>query len=113
MGTPAGRMPRTEPVSYLTSLLTTRLDLLGPTPNRSRPARPGRSLSPDLHGPGDHPGLCVARTISRPETPQRLRRAGRLDPPGDLLALLPFHHGDFVLPLQVQPELRRVAEIAA
>jgi hypothetical protein len=35
------------------------------------------------------------------------------DPPADVGPLVPFNHGDIVLALQIEPELRIVAEIAA
>jgi uncharacterized membrane protein YfcA len=45
--------------------------------------------------------------------PYALRRVRRPDPPGNLAALLALHDRDVVLALQVEPELRAVAEIAA
>jgi len=45
--------------------------------------------------------------------PCNSRRVRWPHPLRDLPALLPLHHGDVVLALQVEPELRAVAEIAA
>lgn len=46
-------------------------------------------------------------------TRHNLRRVRRPHPLRDLTALLPLHHGNVVLALQIEPELRTVAEITA
>jgi hypothetical protein len=46
-------------------------------------------------------------------TPAGSCRIRRPDAPGNLDALLPLDHANVILTLQVQPELRAVAEVAA
>lgn len=55
--------------------------------------------------------LVRDRRVALPSTPSS--RVGRSDTSSDLPPLLAFHDSDVVLPLQVQPELRAVTEIAA
>lgn len=48
--------------------------------------------------------------VSRADDASRIRRP---DPSRDLGAFLALHQRDLVLPLEVEPELRAVAEVAA
>src|SRR5437879_8719845 len=56
---------------------------------------------------------CVSREWMRGATSAASCRIGRPDAPRNLGALLPLDHANVILTLQVQPELRAVAEIAA
>jgi len=76
--------------------------LRGPLRDRLRMRISGiaaRKASPDFAPL--HPGYNVSRRVRGPHAPRDLRPA------------LALHHPDIVLALQVEPELRAIAEIAA
>src|SRR5690349_10478841 len=81
----------------------------GQTPSIPRGHQPARTLA--------HVLLPEEATTKMSESPSDTHRAScricRSHPLGDLGALLALDHADIVLALQVQPELRAVAKMAA